>query len=91
MAELTSFGYFSGDSVLHRLDPRFKLLIIILLSLVCLNLHLISLGVFTFLLLGFILNSHLPLKSGIRQLRYFFILLLFVFIARIHFFSKFVR
>ena len=83
MAELASFGYFSGDSVLHRLDPRFKLLIIILLSLVCLNLHFLSLGMMTFLLLGFILYSRLPLKSGIWQLRYFFILLLFVFIARV--------
>ena len=83
MAELTSFGYFSGDSVLHRLDPRFKLLSIILLSLVCLNLYFISLGIFTGLLLGIIFLSRLPLSSGIRDLRYFFILLLLVFIARV--------
>jgi energy-coupling factor transporter transmembrane protein EcfT len=83
MAELTSFGYLSGDSVLHRLDPRFKLLFIILLSLVCLNLNFISLGIFTVLLLGLVFLSRLPLHSGLRELRYFFILLLLVFIARV--------
>ena len=83
MAELTSFGYFSGDSVLHRLDPRFKLLFIILLSLLCLNLYFIPLCIFTSLLLGLIFLSRLPLSSGIRDLRYFFILLLLVFIARV--------
>jgi len=82
MAELTSFGYFSGNSLLHNLDPRFKLLIIILLSLVCLNLYFISLGIFTCLLLGLILCSRLPLNSGVKELRYFFVLLLFVFMAR---------
>ena len=83
MAELTSFGYLSGDSVLHRLDPRFKLLFIILISLVCLSLNFISLGIFTALLLVLAFLSHLPLHSGLRDLRYFFILLLLVFIARV--------
>jgi energy-coupling factor transporter transmembrane protein EcfT len=83
MAELTSFGYLSGDSVLHRLDPRFKLLFTILVSLVCLSLNFISLGIFTVLLLVLAFLSHLPLHSGLRELRYFFILLLLVFIARV--------
>ena len=83
MAELTSFGYFPGDSLLHRLDPRFKLLFITLLSLVCLNLYFIALGIFTSLLLGLIIYSRLPLKSGVKELRYFFVLLLFVFMARV--------
>ena len=83
MAELTSFGYFPGDSLLHRLDPRFKLLFITLLSLVCLNLYFISLGIFTSLLLGFIIYSRLPLKSWVKELRYFFVFLLFVFMARV--------
>ena len=83
MAELTAFGYISGDSVLHRLDPRFKLLFVILLSLVCLNLYFISLGIFTSLLLGLIFFSRLPLNSGVRELRYFIILLVLVFIARV--------
>jgi energy-coupling factor transporter transmembrane protein EcfT len=83
MAELTSFGYFPGNSLLHNLDPRFKLLFVILLSLVCLNLYFISLGISTFLLLGLIIYSRLPLISGVKELRYFFVLLLFVFMARV--------
>ncbi len=83
MSELTSFGFSPGDSLLHRLDARFKLIIIILLSLVCLNLHFISLGILTVLLLSCIINARLPLYSGFKELRYFFILLLLVFIARV--------
>jgi len=82
MAELTSFGYVTGDSLLHNLDPRFKLLYIIALSLVCLNLDFISLGIMTVLLLGLIMYARLPLNSGFKELRYFFVLLVFVFMAR---------
>ncbi len=83
MAELTSFGFSPGDSLLHQLDARFKLIFIILLSLVCLNLYFVSLGIFTVLLLGCIIMARLPLNSGFKELRYFFILLLLVFIARV--------
>ncbi|MGD9301377.1 MAG: energy-coupling factor transporter transmembrane component T [Desulfobacterales bacterium] len=83
MAELTSFGYFPGESVLHKLDPRFKLLFIITLSLICLNLYLISLSFFTALLLTLIIYARLPLVSGFKELRHFFVLLVFVFVARV--------
>jgi energy-coupling factor transporter transmembrane protein EcfT len=83
MAELTSFGYFSGGSVLHNLDSRFKLLFIVLLSLVCLNLYFVSLGILSIVLLGLVLKAGLPLNSGVKELRYFFILLVLVFIARV--------
>lgn len=83
MAELTSFGFFSGTSLLHKLDPRFKLLFIVLLSLLCLNLDFTSLGIFSALLLGLTIYARLPLKSGLKELRYFFVLLAFVFIARL--------
>jgi energy-coupling factor transporter transmembrane protein EcfT len=83
MAELTSFGYLSGDSLLHNLDPRFKLLYIIALSLVCLNLNFLSLIIVSALLLGLIIYARLPLSSGFKELRYFFALLVFVFMARV--------
>jgi len=82
MVDLTSFGYYSGDSELHELDARFKLLFIVILSLVSLSLHLVALGIFTGVLLGLIIYSGLPLKAGLKELRYFFILLVFVFMAR---------
>ncbi len=41
MAKLTSFGYSVGDSLLHRMDARFKILSIAVLSLVNLNAQMI--------------------------------------------------
>ena len=37
MAELTLFGYRSGVVILYRVDVRFKLLFVVLISLACLN------------------------------------------------------
>ncbi len=83
MAELTSFSYQSGDSLLHYIDVRFKMLFIILISLVCLNLYFLELGILTILLLGLISHARLPLVSGLKELRYFSILLFCIFIARV--------
>ena len=83
MAELTAFGYFSGSTLLHLLDARFKLLFMIMLSLVVLYLHFLTLGIITGLLLGVIIYTRLPLSQMLKELRYFFILLIFVFAARV--------
>jgi energy-coupling factor transporter transmembrane protein EcfT len=83
MAELTSFGYVSGGSFLHRADARIKILCTILLSFVALNVHFDGLGMLTAILLCVILRARLPVVSGFKELRYFSILLLLVFIARV--------
>jgi len=83
MAELTAFSYIAGHSTLHRIDPRFKIISIIFLSLVSLNLYLRGLGLLTVLLLGVIFYARLPLASGFKELRYFLILLLLIFVARV--------
>ena len=83
MADLTSFSYIAGNSLLHRMDARFKLAIIISLSLVGLNADLRGLGLLTLIFLGIILRSRLPLASGVREMRYFLILLLLIFAARV--------
>jgi len=83
MAELTSFNYTAGDSLLHRMDARFKFACIILLSLVVLNADLRELGLLTFILLVVILRARLPLASGFREMRCFLILLLLIFAARV--------
>lgn len=82
MAELTSFGYLAGDTLLHHLDARFKILCVILLSVVSLNLKFLELGVMTVLLLGAIFYARLPLLSGLKELRYFSVLLFLIIIAR---------
>jgi energy-coupling factor transporter transmembrane protein EcfT len=83
MAELTSFGYMAGNSSLHRTDARFKIFCIIFLSLVSLNINFGGLGILTAMLLGAILHARLPLLSGFKELRYFSILLLLIFVARV--------
>lgn len=83
MAELTCFGYSAGDSLLHRIDARFKIISIIFLSLVNLNVYFRGLGLLTIILLSVILYARLPLASGFRELRYFFILLLLIFVTRL--------
>ena len=75
MAALTTFSYHPGTSLLHKLDVRFKLLFLILLSLVSLGGGFQKLGVLSGLLTALILNSRLPLKSGFKELRFFLILL----------------
>ena len=84
MAELTTFSYLPGDSILHRTDARFKIILMILLSLASLNASLPGLGLLTVLLLGVCLYARIPLISGFKELRVFLILLCLVFAARVY-------
>lgn len=83
MAELTSFSYIAGHSLLHRIDARFKIISIIFLSIVSLNIYFRGLGLLSVLLLGVIFYARLPLASGFKELRYFLILLLLIFVTRV--------
>ena len=82
MAELTAFNFRPGASFFHELDVRFKLVFLALISLVSLKAALLALCVLTFVLIGVIIDIRLPIKVILKELRYFLILLLFVFIAR---------
>jgi len=82
VAALTSFGFRSGTSLLHRLDVRFKLLFLILISSISLSGDFLRLGILTCLLTVLMVNSRLPLKTGLRELRFFLILLLLIMGAR---------
>ena len=82
MAELTSFSFRSDTSVLHALDVRFKLVFLIVFSIVCIRLDFLALGTLSLLAFYLIIPSRLPLKSVCKELRYFFIMLLVVFVAR---------
>jgi len=82
MAELTAFSFRPGASLLHGLDVRFKLVFLVLISLASLKAALLALCVLTFVLISVIIDIRLPIKAILKELRYFLILLLFVFIAR---------
>ncbi len=82
MAELTTFHYYPGRSVLHLLDARFKLLFMILISVASLRADLPALGSLTAVYAALIWHIRLPLKSTLKELKYFFILIFVIFIAR---------
>ena len=82
MAELTPFSYRPGVSVLHLQDVRFKLVFIVFISIASMKACFISLFVLSSALFSAILIIHLPLKSILKELRYFFVFLIFVFAAR---------
>ncbi len=82
MAELTSFSFHPGTSLLHKLDVRFKLLFLILISLISLVGGLTGLIILSGLVTALVIHSRLPLKSGFKEFRLFLIFLLLVLGAR---------
>ena len=83
MTKLTPFHYHDGNTFLHSLDARFKIILLILFSLATLNttiLALVCLTLLTSLILVILRVSILDLLS---ELRYFFVLLLIVLIIRL--------
>jgi energy-coupling factor transporter transmembrane protein EcfT len=82
MAALTNFGYRAGNSLIHSLDVRFKFAALVIFSLATLYAELTTLSVASLLLLIVFLNARLPLKSVLREIRFFLLLLLLVIAAR---------
>ena len=82
MAELTALSFQPGTSLLHKLDVRFKLLFVILISLVSLSGGFSGLGILTGLITALIIHCRLPLKSGFREFRFFLIFLVLILVAR---------
>lgn len=83
MADLTVFGYRSGNSIIHLLDTRFKLICFVLLSLSTLYTNLLELSLLTFGIVNVFAHMRLPVTDFLKALRYFFIFLLLVLITRL--------
>jgi len=79
---LTVFSFQPGTSLLHKLDVRFKMGFLVLISLTSLSGGFAGLGILAGLLTALIFHSRLPLKSGLKELRFFLLLLLLIFGAR---------
>ncbi|MCP3889836.1 MAG: energy-coupling factor transporter transmembrane protein EcfT [Desulfobulbaceae bacterium] len=82
MANTVAFNFRSGTSILHRLDPRFKIIFLALLSLSTLNAGCASLLVLTLLFSLLVVDIRLPLSKISFELRYFGVFLFIVFITR---------
>ena len=85
MAALTPFYYRHGNSILHVLDTRFKIVLMVMLSLSILDASPFGLLGITLLLACLFLHVRIPITIVLAELRYFFLLLLIVFLHQTHF------
>jgi len=83
MASLTAFQYRTGNTLAHTLDTRFKLVLMALVSITVLNASAWALLVMNCVLVALFWYIRLPLLLAAKELRYFFLLLLMVFVARV--------
>jgi len=83
MAELTPFSFRPGKTLLHSFDVRFKLILVVMISLSMANAAVSALSAVTalFILLSF--HTRMSIADAVKELRYFLFLLLLVFFARL--------
>ena len=79
MAELTTIGFKAGTSPLHRLDPRTKQILLMVLSVASLWGNVWFLALTSTMLIIFISRAGLSLVQTAREIRYFLYFLLFIF------------
>lgn len=82
MGELTTIGFKPGRSVLHRLDPRTKQLLIMVLSVTCLKAGSIFLAITSVMLLWLVHLTGMIFVQFIKEIRYFLLFLFCIFIVR---------
>ncbi|MBU3917967.1 energy-coupling factor transporter transmembrane protein EcfT [bacterium] len=82
MAELAVFNYSPGCSFLHHLDIRFKLIILAFINFICMNSGFLNLLCLNLMLILLVIHSKLPLLSALKDMKFFLLLLLFVFVSR---------
>lgn len=82
MGRLTPFLFTHSTSLLHKLDTRYKLAMVCLISVGLIKAMFPSLAVTALIMILLMLNSGIKPLNCLWQMRYFFILLFFVFISR---------
>ena len=82
MAHTVAFNFRTGSSLLHRLDPRFKVIFLALISLSTLKAGAVGLLLLTLVFTTLIVNIQLPVAKLASELRYFGFFLSVIFIAR---------
>lgn len=70
LRDITIGQYFPGDSLIHRLDPRFKLIItLVYILMLFAGGHIICLGVGAIFTVMAILLSHIPIKMFLKSVK----------------------
>ena len=80
---MTVFSFRTGQSLIHRLDVRFKLLFLIMISVTTLQTGIIGLAGLTLAFTGLVFYLRIRFFSLIRAVRYFLLLLAVIFTARV--------
>lgn len=80
---MTVFSFRAGKTLFHRLDVRFKLLFLILISVTSLQTGIIGLFGLTLAFTGVVFCLRIAFFSLVRAVRYFLILLAVIFAARV--------
>ena len=83
MADVTPFSYRPGNTLLHDFDTRFKLILMVMISLSIVHAGLSGLWAITALFIPLFLYVRVSIIAAARSLRYFLFLLMLVFIARL--------
>ena len=82
MDQVTLFTYSSGESVLHRLDPRFKLLFILLISIGSIGSTMIGLLPASVMILASFRSTKINILQLPGELKLFLYFLLFILFTR---------
>lgn len=82
MAELTAFAYSPGDTLLHRIDIRFKLAAVASLNVVALQSQMESLPLLSLPIFAGFLSVGLPVRRTFREMRYLLLFMGFLFLLR---------
>jgi energy-coupling factor transporter transmembrane protein EcfT len=82
MGELTAIGFRPGQSMLHRLDPRTKQVLLMGLSVASMWGNLTFLALFTVVMMFCVSAAGLRIRRLILEIRYFLFFLCFVFGVR---------
>ena len=82
MGALSVVGYKPTDSALHRLDPRTKQVLVMVLSTACFFGNIYYLSLVSVGILYCVFESRIRLTQLVRETRYFLFFLLFVFVIR---------
>ncbi|MEE4164871.1 MAG: energy-coupling factor transporter transmembrane component T [Desulfocapsaceae bacterium] len=83
MGELTTLGFQPGTSPLHRLDPRTKQLLVMVLGVTCLGADSLFLAAASLVLFQLFHLAGLRFFQFIKNIRYFLVFLCCIFVVRI--------
>jgi biotin transport system permease protein len=82
MVELTGTFDPGNGSPLHRLDVRFKMVFLVLLSITTIHAGFSGLLILLLTLAACVILARISIKKLIKEIKYFFIFLIFIFLAR---------